>query len=383
MAVLEWEMTSRSGLAVTALLLGVGSIAWTSPARADEDLCDHVDNDGDGYVDEDAPNHVYYADTDLDGYGDPAVHVIDCDLFPGHTDNAQDCDDGDPDQNPAGAEVCNYEDDDCDGEVDEDQRPLFYLDEDADGYGLANETTDAYCSLGDVAQAGESFSDVHGDCNDDDAQIHPAATEVCDGLDNDCDEQVDEDDCCDEDPTDNDGDGFSEADGDCDDDAWTVFPGGTEIPDGLDNDCDGEIDEGTPAEDADGDGYSVLQGDCDDTDDGVAPDLDEIEGDYKDNDCDGEIDEGDPTADLDGDGVSEADGDCAPKNPNIHPGAYEIPNDLMDNDCDGGVDEQVPVGCVSELGAIPVARPGLAVVLAFLGLMAHIRRNRHGRRGKR
>ena len=56
----------------------------------------------------------------------------------------------------------------------------------------------------------------------------------------------------------------------------------------IDNDCDGEVDEGF---DIDGDGYTVGQGDCDDYDASINPGATEIE-DGIDNDCDGEIDEG-------------------------------------------------------------------------------------------
>jgi len=73
-----------------------------------------------------------------------------------------------------------------------------------------------------------------------------------------------------------------------------------ELCDGKNNDCDGEIDEGTPNDD-DGDGYTEMTGDCDDSDPTTYPYAEEIL-DEKDNDCDGEVDEEVGEGDSDGDG---------------------------------------------------------------------------------
>ena len=82
-----------------------------------------------------------------------------------------------------------------------------------------------------------------GDCNDSNADIYPGAGEVCDGIDNNCDGTVDEG-CpiC----TDNDNDGVCVEDGDCNDDDPEVYPGHKDKAnfgkDGIDNDCNGVID---------------------------------------------------------------------------------------------------------------------------------------------
>ena len=83
------------------------------------------------------------------------------------------------------------------------------------------------------------------DCDDGNGSIYPGATEVCDDLDNDCDGQVDEGDVCD--CTDADGVGWCVEDGDCDDTIPNVYPGHTDTrgrwkKDGLDNDCNGIVD---------------------------------------------------------------------------------------------------------------------------------------------
>ena len=137
---------------------------------------------------------------------------------------------------------------------------------------------------------------------------------------------------------DEDGDGYIPGIGDCDDGEPTTYPGALEQADGVDNDCDGTIDEGTDNVDDDGDGLSEAEGDCDDTDADTAPTAAE-QADYIDNDCDGTIVEGTDYFDDDGDGFSEAMGDCDDGDPEVHRGAREICNGT-DDDCDGERDEE-------------------------------------------
>ena len=84
---------------------------------------------------------------------------------------------------------------------------------------------------------------------------------------------------------DNDGDGFSENQGDCDDENPTTAPGATEIPNNVDDNCDGRIDEGTTRYDDDGDGFTEEQGDCDDANFQLNPAATEVCGDGVDNNC--------------------------------------------------------------------------------------------------
>jgi hypothetical protein len=86
---------------------------------------------------------------------------------------------------------------------------------------------------------------------------------------------------------DHDGDGDATAD--CDPLDASVFAGAPELADGLDNDCDGQVDEGTSAFDDDGDGYSEAGGDCDDADPAAFPGAEAGDGDH---DCDGALDGG-------------------------------------------------------------------------------------------
>ena len=90
---------------------------------------------------------------------------------------------------------------------------------------------------------------------------------------------------------DDDDDGTTKAEGDCNDANADIEPGEDEIEgNGLDDDCDGVVDDGLDDSDADGDGWSILLGDCDDTCDVTHPDADEVL-DGMDNDCDGAVDE--------------------------------------------------------------------------------------------
>ncbi len=83
-----------------------------------DELCDHIDNDCDGTVDEDdavdAP--TWYDDVDVDGYGDPDSAVRACDRPEGYRSNGDDCDDHDPTTYPGATDVPDDGiDQDCDG----------------------------------------------------------------------------------------------------------------------------------------------------------------------------------------------------------------------------------------------------------------------------
>ena len=238
----------------------------------------------------------YYADTDVDGFGDFSNVLSTCSTAPpGYVADNTDCDDSDASIFPGAPELCNGIDDDCDGGVDEG------FDVDGDGWTTCG-----------------------GDCDDGNASINPSSTEVCNGIDDDCDGGVDE-------GFDVDGDGWTTCGGDCDDGNASINPSSTEVCNGIDDDCDGGVDEGF---DVDGDGWTTCGGDCDDGNASINPSSTEVCNGI-DDDCDGGVDEG---FDVDGDGWTTCGGDCDDADASIFPGAPEL-CDGVDNDCDGAVDE--------------------------------------------
>jgi hypothetical protein len=171
---------------------------------------------------------------------------------------SEDCDDEDASVGAPSTEICDGLDNDCDGSTDEPDAAdagTWYLDHDQDGYGSTDYTWTS-CQPPDGYIADDS------DCDDLDAEVNPAATEICDGIDNDCNGQVD-------------GSDAAEAT------AWYAD---------SDQDGFGDVDDRVVECEAP-EGYVADSTDCDDDDAGSNPSLDEVHEDLADNDCDGEVDE--------------------------------------------------------------------------------------------
>ncbi|MSP56257.1 MAG: hypothetical protein EXR69_11740 [Myxococcales bacterium] len=187
-------------------------------------------------------------------------------------------------------------------------------------------------SSSDIDDDDDGWTETQNDCDDADPSTHPSAPEYENGIDDDCDGIVDNN----TDVHDDDGDGQTEDEGDCDDTDAATFEGAPEACDSLDNDCNGTVDDNTPCYDDDRDGYTEIDGDCDDSSGTTYPGAPEA-ADSVDNDCDGFADEGTDAYDDDGDGQTEARGDCDDTDASSYLGAIET-CDSKDNDCDGVAD---------------------------------------------
>jgi len=205
----------------------------------------------------------------------------------------------------------------------------------SDARGTSSVTVDVVVGPG-LDGDGDGFAVADGDCDDEDPEIFPGAPEGQDAQDNDCDGEIDEG----SEDVDDDGDGYSDLQGDCDDADENVYPGAEELINGIDENCNTLIDDGTDAYDDDGDGFSEDEGDCNDGNAAIHPAAVELL-DGVDNDCDSPeelIDENTVGYDDDGDGYTELEGDCDDGDADTWPGAVELP-DGEDNDCNGQIDD--------------------------------------------
>lgn len=220
---------------------------------------------------------------DRDGYESARALLVDDDRD-GVSEHDGDCDDADPSRFPGAVDSCDGNDNDCDGQVDEDAGSTWYPDRDGDGFGDETEPSMA-CDPGD------GWVQLGADCDDMRASIHPDALETCDGVDEDCDDVIDDN-----------VDGAP---------AWHV-----------DEDGDGYTAGGEGAVSAcdEPDGYSSASAeeDCDDANAGVYPDAPEVCGDGMINACGGV-------------------GDCR------YSGPLELTQHLLENDLGGGL-AQMRVG---------------------------------------
>ena len=149
------------------------------------EICDGIDNDCDGTIDVGATDALpYYPDLDSDGFG-AGSPLYACAQPLGYSPVDTDCDESDFDINPSALEICDGIDNDCNLLVDDNVIFTdYYLDVDGDGFGDANGVLSA------CAQP-SGYSNNSTDCDDSNINVNPAAAELCNGIDDDCDGTVD------------------------------------------------------------------------------------------------------------------------------------------------------------------------------------------------
>lgn len=352
-----------------------------------EEVCNSVDDDCDGSTDEGFAQNTYYGDSDGDGFGNPNESILACEPNEDYVEDNTDCDDSNSDINTSAIEVCDTQDNNCDGLIDEGVEPvLYYFDGDEDGYG--DDEVGLFCVQP------EFTSTLGGDCNDNEPSINPAASEVCNGLDDNCNLTADENLPLFIYYADADGDGFGNINEpavaceqpagylnnneDCNDSDANMNPNATELCNDIDDNCNGQTDETLPVftyyldsdDDGFGDpesetqdcaqpaGYVADNTDCDDSSASVNPDAIEQCNNQDDN-CNELIDDNvvdqEYFSDDDNDGFGDEslglfclapansslnDGDCNDNNAGINPDATEVCNNI-DDDCDEEIDEQL------------------------------------------
>jgi hypothetical protein len=247
------ETSMRSPLIFLSLLFGIMStIACSDPPR--ECGIEGIDVSANAFA------TAWFLDHDGDGFGDATEVTVAC-VAPSieWVKNPLDCNDANSEVHPDATDTsCDGVDSNCDGQTDEDGMVSSFLDADGDGYGNETATPVIQCEVPD------GFAPNNDDCNDDLVAINPNASDICDHVDNNCNNIVDEDApivCF----TDADGDhygdpmlpvtgcpgecpeGSAEDGTDCDDTTIARSPGRFESCDALDNDCDSAtpIDIGT------------------------------------------------------------------------------------------------------------------------------------------
>jgi len=215
------------------------------------------------------------------------------------------------------------------------------LDDDinADSGDSSNDTGDVQFADDDH----DGFTD-DVDCDDNNAAVNPEAEEICDEIDNNCDDVIDE-------GFDADEDGHFDADQcdfgtDCDDGNADINPDAEDIPyDGIDQDCSG-----ADSADTDGDGYDAVEAggdDCDDSNPDINPAAEDIPKNGIDEDCNGE-----DNLDGDNDGFDDENfggSDCDDEDDTINPGATDWLNDGVDSNCDGPDGDEVDLDSVSAI----------------------------------
>ena len=261
---------------------------------------------------------LYYTDIDNDGFG-AGTAISSCAAIAGYALNNTDCDDTNASINTAANEICNDIDDNCNSSIDEGLTFTdYYADLDNDGFGAGAATSSC-------VDLGVGYVTNNTDCDDTNANINTAASEICNDVDDNCNSSIDEGLTFTNYYSDLDNDGFGAGaatnscvdlgagyvtnNTDCDDTNGNTNPSAAETCNTIDDNCDGQIDEDVQSVyfiDSDGDtygnpsvsilactqpaGYTPDNTDCDDTSASINPAAEDLAGNGIDENCDGQID---------------------------------------------------------------------------------------------
>ena len=224
-----------------------------------DDNCNGSDND------EDAQNCIpFYLDQDGDDFGQAGFSKCLCQGTGQYiAPMAGDCNDGNILISPGSAEICgNFIDDDCDGDQNDPDATgctMYFYDNDNDGFGASDNGLCLCYPFGGYSATDDS------DCNDDIWSVNPGSFEICgDGLDNNCNGTENDEDAigCEYYYADNDSDGYgypgdskclcsgfgkytTKIANDCNDMVPQINPGAPEVCNNADDNCDGQIDNGS------------------------------------------------------------------------------------------------------------------------------------------
>jgi hypothetical protein len=329
---------------------------------------------------------TYYADIDIDGFGNPLMSQSSCSVPVGYVTNSTDCNDNDANVRPTATEICNTIDDNCNGQINEGITfTTYYLDADGDGFGNPNSSQSSCVTL-------TGYVTNNADCNDANSLIKPTAIEICNTVDDNCNGLINEGLVLLNYYIDSDLDGFGAGTAqsscislgstyvtnntDCNNNNPNIRPNAIEVCNATDDNCNNSIDEGLTFvnyfidTDSDGfgagtainecsnpgTGYVTNNTDCNNSNPNIRPNAVEICNAIDDN-CNGLINEGlvfvTYYLDADQDGyylsslsacssqginyttVGGVLGDCNDANPEVNAGAIELCGNGIDEDCNG------------------------------------------------
>lgn len=150
------------------------------------EVCNLVDDNCNGSINEGLVFLNYYVDTDLDGYGAGTPTNSCTPLFGNYVTNNLDCNNNNASIRPNAVEICNSIDDNCNNLIDDGLTFVnYFVDTDSDGFGAGT-------AINSCSNPGAGYVTNNSDCNNNNAAIRPTASEICNNIDDNCNNSTDE-----------------------------------------------------------------------------------------------------------------------------------------------------------------------------------------------